>query len=578
MLGSLGKYRLDTRLGGGGMAEVFLASTQGAEGFSRKVAIKRVLPGFSDNPAFAKMFIAEAQISSRLVHPNIVSVLDFDRDAENRLFLVMELVEGRDLDALVSSGLLPIPVVIFVIAEALRGLGYAHDLPSGADVRGIIHRDVSPHNVLLSWEGAVKVSDFGIAKAKSATEATASVFIKGKPAYMSPEQANGEALDGRSDLFAVGIMLWEMLLGRRLFIGEDTRATLAAVLFGQIPRPRSIRGDLPKDLERVVMKLLERDLPARYATAEQAIHDLLECADAPRNGREALSSMLAERFPNDARVRQSLVRSRGGAASRPQAPQATPQFALTQPDGSPVAALHSLGAQMSAPTGTIEQAPRKNTALKAIVIALVTIGSGVGAFALVSSRARSGAGSGAGSGSGVIAAASAGSPGSASQGAGSQSGGALATGSQGPGPLATGSHDPGSLAAGSQTGGSGAIPSVAPDAAPQVAAAPLDAAPIAPPPPVDAPDAPVPTDAAKKGASPTQPAHPVPKKYGRLVVRAFPVLTVNVDGKSMGDSPVNLKLTVGPHTVRLTNAAINYSDKISVVIVENQTETIERMK
>src|SRR6187402_2605570 len=104
MLGSLGKYRLDTRLGGGGMAEVFLASTQGAEGFSRKVAIKRVLPGYSDNPQFANMFIAEAQLSSRLVHPNIVSVLDFDRDAENRLFLVMELVDGRDLDALVSSG------------------------------------------------------------------------------------------------------------------------------------------------------------------------------------------------------------------------------------------------------------------------------------------------------------------------------------------------------------------------------------------------------------------------------------------------------------------------------------------
>src|SRR5690349_5604683 len=283
MLGMSGKYRLETRLGGGGMAEVFLGSMLGAEGFSRRVAIKRVLPGFSDNPAFAQMFVAEAQISSRLVHPNIVSVLDFDRDAESRLFLVMELVEGRDLDSLVASGTLPTPLVIFLIAEVLRGLGYAHDLPTGADLRGIVHRDVSPHNVLLSWEGAVKVSDFGIAKARAASSATASVFIKGKPAYMSPEQANGQALDGRSDLFAVGVMLWEMLVGRRLFVGEDTRATLAAVLFGQIPRPRSIRGDIPKDLDRVVMKLLERDLPARYPTAEAAINDLLDCADAPKN-------------------------------------------------------------------------------------------------------------------------------------------------------------------------------------------------------------------------------------------------------------------------------------------------------
>src|ERR1051326_61813 len=255
------------------MAEVFIGSTMGAGGFSRRVAIKRVLPGYSDNPAFARMFVDEAQISSRMVHPNIVSVLDFDRDAENRLFLVMELVEGKDLDSLVSTGLLPFPVVIFVFSEMLRGLGYAHDLPVGTDVRGIVHRDVSPHNVLLSWEGAVKVSDFGIAKARAASSATASVFIKGKPSYMSPEQANGQALVGRSDLFAVGIMLWEMLTGRRLFVGEDTRATLAAVLFGQIPRPRSLRGDVPKDLERVAMKLLERDLPARYATAEEAIAD-----------------------------------------------------------------------------------------------------------------------------------------------------------------------------------------------------------------------------------------------------------------------------------------------------------------
>src|SRR5579862_2144595 len=136
MVGISGKYRLETRLGGGGMAEVFLGQAVGAEGFSRVVAIKRVLPGFSDNPAFAQMFVAEAQISARLVHPNIVSVLDFDRDAESRLFLVMELVEGCDLDTLVSSGVLPFPVVIFVVSEVLRGLGHAHDLPVGHGIRG----------------------------------------------------------------------------------------------------------------------------------------------------------------------------------------------------------------------------------------------------------------------------------------------------------------------------------------------------------------------------------------------------------------------------------------------------------
>src|SRR5450432_2469948 len=177
MLGTAGKYRVETRLGGGGMAEVFLGAMVGAEGFSRKVAIKRVLPGFSDNPAFAQMFVAEAQITARLQHPNIVSVVDFDRDAEGCLFLVMELVEGRDLDALASTGLLPAPLVVYLITEVLRGLGYAHDLPaSDSNIRGIVHRDVSPHNVLLSWDGAIKVSDFGIAKARSASATTASVL------------------------------------------------------------------------------------------------------------------------------------------------------------------------------------------------------------------------------------------------------------------------------------------------------------------------------------------------------------------------------------------------------------------
>ena len=136
MSGASGKYRLDARLGGGGMAEVFVGSSIGAEGFSRRVAIKRVLPGFSDNEAFAQMLVDEAQISSHLVHPNIVSVIDFDRDPEQRLFLVMELVEGKDLDALVGTGALPVPVVIFVISEVLRGLGYAHDLPVAYDGGG----------------------------------------------------------------------------------------------------------------------------------------------------------------------------------------------------------------------------------------------------------------------------------------------------------------------------------------------------------------------------------------------------------------------------------------------------------
>ncbi|HEU0029911.1 MAG TPA: serine/threonine-protein kinase [Kofleriaceae bacterium] len=306
------RYQLGDRLGAGGMAEVFRGTMVGAEGFARPVAVKRVLPGFSTVPQFASMFVQEAQIASRLSHPNVVAVLDFDRDPDGRLFLVMEYVEGRDLASLVETGFLPYSIVIFVVSEALRGLGYAHDLPAG-DVRGVVHRDVSPHNVLLSWEGAVKVSDFGIAKAREASAATASTMIKGKPGYMSPEQANGEELDGRSDLFAVGVMLWEILTGRRLFDGT-TQETIAQVLFKPIPRPSSLRSGVPPDLEAVTMRLLEREKPRRYSNADSAIDDLARCADAPRNGRSDLARLLAERFPQ-------AVASR---ASRPQPPSSSP--------------------------------------------------------------------------------------------------------------------------------------------------------------------------------------------------------------------------------------------------------------
>jgi serine/threonine-protein kinase len=525
----IGKYRLDQRLGGGGMAEVFIASSLGAEGFQRRVAIKRVLPGYSDNPQFGQMFVAEAQISSQLQHANIVSVLDFDRDAEGRLFLVMELVEGKDLDALAATGPLPVPVIIFVISEVLRGLGHAHDLPVGAGMRGIVHRDVSPHNVLLSWDGAVKVSDFGIAKARQASEAEASVFIKGKPAYMSPEQANGQALDGRSDLFAVGVMLWEMLVGRRLFVGEDTRATLASVLFGQIPRPRGLRNDIPKDLEKVVMKLLERDLPARYATAEDAVHDLLKCADAPKGGREVLIRTLAERFAGQAPVRHSSLRQ-----PPQQHPYPTPVHGQTPPPGyvqtghnmQTVSGQHanaqSLGGYRNNTTGSMGPAatigrPKRSKVPWIIGGAIASFGL---AFGIVSASQKSKHSDQAamGSGSAVVAAV------------------------------------------------------VVPDAAVVVpdAAVPIDA-----PAPVEVPvDAAAP-DAGQKVATPTRTTQA--EHSGRLVVRAFPVLTVFVDNRKVRDTPVDMKLPVGKHKLKLVNPETGKTESLTITIEGTKPTTIERM-
>jgi hypothetical protein len=284
-----GKYVLERRLGGGGMAEVFRAQTVGAEGFSRTVAIKRVVSGLAEDPKFAAMFVSEARITSKLQHPNIVSVLDFDRDEAGRPFLVMELVDGPSLDELAKTDLLPIPAVVHLATEILRGLGYAHG-------QRVVHRDISPHNVLLSWEGAVKISDFGIAKARAASSVTASDTIKGKPAYMSPEQANGESLDGRSDLFSVGVMLWELLCGRELFSGQSTQETLARLMFAPIPSPRELRPEVPEDLADLTMRLLSRDRSERPETAADAISELVASSEHPRSGRELLIALLGERF------------------------------------------------------------------------------------------------------------------------------------------------------------------------------------------------------------------------------------------------------------------------------------------
>jgi serine/threonine protein kinase len=517
--GSSGKYRLERRLGGGGMAEVFAGSTVGAEGFSRRVAIKRVLPGFSDDAAFARMFVAEAQISAQLVHPNIVSVLDFDRDADGRLFLVMELVEGVSLDALLATGLLPLPAVIFVVAEILRGLGFAHDLPITGDLRGVVHRDVSPHNVLLSWEGAVKVSDFGIAKARAASEASASVFIKGKPAYMSPEQANAQPLDGRSDLFAAGVVLWEMLVGQRLFAAEDTRATLAAVLFGKIPRPRSRRPAVPRDLERVTMRLLDRDLAARYASAEAAIADLMTCADAPRAGREAVMAVLAERFPDRAPIRHSAARTRSGVPPTPVPGSVAPSTRSTLtgvPEGPstfPAPSFPAATGTGPAARGAIPAPPRRWLRIGLVAAALL-VGSGAASFALVSLVRQ-----------------------------------APATTSTGISP----SRDD-TAAAHEPSHGTAADASTAPAAAP-----PIDAGA---------------TDTPKPGAIAVQSAPPIP---GSLHVVGVPILTVTVDDQHYGDTPLTIPLNAGTHRVRLRNVENNSDELLSITIVDRQTFTIDRM-
>lgn len=287
-----GKYRMGPRLGGGGMADVYRADVAGAEGFLRPVAIKRLHAALSADETFCAMFVREARLLSRLHHANIVSVLDFEWDESGQLFLVMELVDGVDLSQLMEAGEVPVTVAVYVIAAVLRALAYAHE-------RQIIHRDITPHNVLISWLGEVKLSDFGLAKAAVSSHVSPVGTLKGKVKYLSPDQIQGLKLDGRTDLFSVGVMLYELVTGRTPFAGarqapHTMAESIARMLTGTIVPPGDLRPEVPAAVDAVIMRLLERERNRRFASAQE----VLAALPCPPGGAEALAALLGERFPD----------------------------------------------------------------------------------------------------------------------------------------------------------------------------------------------------------------------------------------------------------------------------------------
>lgn len=275
-----GPYTLLRRLAAGGMAEVYLAKAEGAIGFEKLVALKRIHPRHALDEGFGEMLLDEARLSASLSHRNIVQTLNLDR-IEGSYVIVMEYVDGYDthhvLDRLRRDGrLFPIDLAAHVVAELCQGLDYAHRRCDAKGLpRGIVHRDVSPQNLLLSFAGEVKIADFGIARASSSRRDSEAGVIKGKYFYMSPEQARAEPLDHRSDIFSAGVVLWELLVGERLHRAGDVRSLIDAVRKAEVPAPSTLRREVPAVLDAIVARATAPNAKDRFADAGAMVEDLL---------------------------------------------------------------------------------------------------------------------------------------------------------------------------------------------------------------------------------------------------------------------------------------------------------------
>ncbi|ATB40686.1 serine/threonine protein kinase [Cystobacter fuscus] len=324
-----GKYLLLERINVGGMAEVFTAKAFGVEGFERILAIKKILPTMAEDDEFITMFIDEARISVQLNHANIVHIHELGKH-EDTYFIAMEYVPGRDLRTILEryrrrKEIMPTAQAVFLASKICEGLDYAH---RKKDARGqdlnIIHRDISPQNILISYEGEVKLIDFGIAKAANRSQKTQAGILKGKFGYMSPEQVRGLPIDRRSDIFAVGVILYEMLTGERLFVGESDFSTLEKVRNAEVPAPRQFNPNIPAGLEKVLMKALSGEADTRYQWGSDLQEDLMRfllAGDAIYSSKH-LSAYMKEVFAEDI-LREAEKMERYASIERPEQIEAT---------------------------------------------------------------------------------------------------------------------------------------------------------------------------------------------------------------------------------------------------------------
>ncbi len=313
----VGRYRLLTRIAVGGMAEIWLALQQGMKGFERVVVVKRISEGLSADPTFVEMFLDEARIAAQLNHPNIVQIYDLG-EHEGAYYIAMEYLHGEDLASIMRAAIgarspLSPAFAARIVASAAEGLASAH-ARVGLDGKplNVVHRDVSPQNIFITYDGIVKVLDFGVAKARNRASVTSGGQVKGKFSYMSPEQARGGEVDPRTDVWALGVVLFETATATRLFEGRDDQmAVREAVLRGDVPSARARNPVVPAELDAIISCALERELDLRTPTAAALQRDLeawlRKRADAPNT--QALSAAMHELFGDRILKKSQLIES-----------------------------------------------------------------------------------------------------------------------------------------------------------------------------------------------------------------------------------------------------------------------------
>ena len=309
----VGRYRLIAELAHGGMGDVYLGVARGPAGFNKLMVIKQLRPALADDEQFLAMFLEEARLAARLSHPNVVQTVEVGNEGK-RYFLAMEYLEGQSLQRMRQrigkDRPFPLGPHLRILIETLQGLHYAHELiDMDGTALGVVHRDATPHNIFVTYDGQVKVVDFGIAKAMDSSLETRTGELKGKVAYMPPEQASAKRVDRRADIFAVGVMLWEAATGRRMWKGMNEIAIMHSLFAGEIPSPRSVDARVPEDLDRICRIALSPTPEYRYATAAEMATELetylVQIGD--RTGARDISRLVTEAFEADRKEMKDII-------------------------------------------------------------------------------------------------------------------------------------------------------------------------------------------------------------------------------------------------------------------------------